>query len=129
MIRSSVLGKAYRDMSLPPDYTALWIILGAIAVIAAISLCIILYMRWQRKICVPVMLAGSTMYVLPGVVFATVNANNSLMGEDWLFRQISHIKAYGYRVAGLYIDSALTIPFDKTAKVTSPLRIYPKIIK
>ena len=129
MIHTSFLEKLRQDSSLPPDYTPFWVTIGIIGGLAILSVCIFLYVRWQRKVRIPVTFAGKTMYVLPGEMFSFANANHSWMGQDWLSAQMSRIQSQGHHVAGLFTDSALTIPFNNRVKVTAPIRIYPKIIK
>ena len=131
MIRSSILGKAYQDMSLPPDYTPLWITLGIIGGIAIVSLCIFLYVRWKAHNCHPIYFAGKVRYARHG---ASIQAACELavltvgIIECWLDIRARELSVHG-RVAGLYLDADLTIPLDKKAQVTAPIRIYPKIIK
>ena len=129
MLHSSFLGKAYRDFSSPPDYTLLWVFLGILGISAIVAVSILLYRLWQKSHCIPVTLAGKTLYVNPGETFKHANALTERMGEDWLSRRIKSLESQGFRVEVLFTNSELTAPFDIEKPITTPTHLFPKITK
>lgn len=99
--------------------------LALIAVITAVS--VILYRKWRNQNCHPICFAGKVRYARHGV---SVQAACEMLGglECWIDLRKRDLSTHG-RIVDLYVDADLTIPLDKKAKVTAPIRIYPKIIK
>lgn len=124
MIRVSVLGKAYQDMSIPPDYTPLWIVLVLLAVVGA-GVCA--YFFYRKTHYHPVYFAGRVRYARHGSTIYDACLLDAL-GNSWLDKRVQDLSSQD-KITGLYLDAALTVPLDKQQMVTAPIRIYPKIIK
>ena len=118
----SLWGFSYEEPNWPV------IILFSIAVIATIiAISVVLYRIWRAKNCHPIYFAGKVRYARHG---DSIQAACEMLGglECWIDEHKKDLSAHG-RIVGLYLDADLTIPLDKKAKVTAPIRIYPKIIK
>jgi hypothetical protein len=101
------------------------LILVGVAIIVLVA--IFLYRKWRAKHCHPIYFAGKVRYARHG---DSIQAACEMIGglECWIDLRKRDLSTHG-RIVELYVDAGLTIPLDKKAKVTAPIRIYPKIQK
>lgn len=126
-----VVEYVFSDGSVASSTDPNWPVIIPVAIIALTALIVgivLLCRHYIRTHYVPVHFAGKVKYAKPGppIEWALISI---LTGNNWLKVQTDRLKGMGVHIKGLYLDADLTIPFNENAKLQTPLRIFPKIIK